>query len=91
VIVHPHGNADAAVVGLLFGGAATYLLVQVWYLKFVTGRLSRPRAVGVAALVCALVGLAAARAAPMIALATAAAIMAALAIAIARATPASTF
>lgn len=92
VIAHPHGHAHAAVVGLLFGGAATYLLVQAWYLKFVTGRLSRLRAAGVAALVLALVGLAAAHTAPMIALATAAAIMAALAIAPAvaeRATPTS--
>ena len=92
VIAHPHGRADVADVGLLFGGAATYLSVQVWYLKFVTGRLPLLRAAGVAALVLALVGLGAAHAAPVITIATAAAIMAALAIAASagkRAAPAS--
>ncbi len=68
-------------IGLLFGGAAAYLVVQVWYLKFVTGRVPLLRAAGIAALVLASAVLGVAHAAPMIAIATAAAMMTALAIA----------
>lgn len=92
VIAHPHGQADVADIGLLFGGAATYLSVQVWHLKFVTGRLLQLPAAGIAALVLAFVGLGAAHAVPVITIATAAAIMTALAVATAagnRARPAS--
>jgi low temperature requirement protein LtrA len=81
VIAHPHGHAEAAVVWLLFGGAASYLAVQVWYLKFVTGRVSRPRAAGIAALVLAWAVFGVAHVAPMIIIVTAAAVMTALAIA----------
>lgn len=81
VIAHPHGHADAAVVWLLFGGAATYLVVQVWYLKFVTGRVPLLRTAGIATLVLALAVLSVAQAAPMTVIATATAIMTALAIA----------
>ena len=91
VIAHPHGHADAAVVGLLFGGAAAYLVVQVWYLNFATGRVPLLRAAGVIALVLALAVLGVADAAPVIAIAAAAAMMTALAIAAAagkRAAPA---
>jgi low temperature requirement protein LtrA len=89
VIAHPHGLADIADVGLLFGGAATYLLVQSWYLKFVTGRLHRLRLAGVAVLVLALLALGAAHAASLLILAVAAVMMTTLAVATAAGTRAA--
>jgi low temperature requirement protein LtrA len=85
VIAHLLGHADTAIVGLLFGGAVAYLVVQGWYLKFVTGRLSRSRAAGIVALLLAFAALSALHTAPLIALATATAILAALGIKVAMA------
>jgi low temperature requirement protein LtrA len=50
VIAHPDKALSPLVAVLMSGGALAYLLVQIWYLRFVTGRYPRSRMFAAAAL-----------------------------------------
>jgi low temperature requirement protein LtrA len=53
VMVHPRGQASAALSLLLFGGPLLYLLAQAWYLRVVSGQLPRVELAGAGALILA--------------------------------------
>lgn len=50
VIAHPHGDATVALCFVLFGGAALYILSQLFFLRVVIGITSLPRLLGIAGL-----------------------------------------
>ena len=52
-IAHPHEHFSLLVALLMSGGAMAYVLVQIWYLHFVAGRLPGSRVVALFALVLA--------------------------------------
>jgi low temperature requirement protein LtrA len=49
-IAHPREHPSWFLSLLMSGGALAYLLVQIWYLRFVTGRLPRSRVIAAVAL-----------------------------------------